>query len=127
MLIKIVLIAIVLCFVTLLLKKYAAEFVMPAELLFLILTATYIFNELSEKIQDIISAFSFSSTSEEIFTTLVKGAAVCIVCKFSSDICTENGNILFSGIIDLSGKAVLLIISYPFIKGIINTAVAFIE
>lgn len=64
---------------------------------------------------------------EEILTSAVKGTVICIITKFSSDICAESGNKTIADAVEFAGRIMLTVIAVPYIKMIMNTALAFIK
>ncbi|MBR6567397.1 MAG: stage III sporulation AC/AD family protein [Clostridia bacterium] len=64
---------------------------------------------------------------EEIFSSAIKGAGICLITNFSSDLCKENGNRLIADVIEFTGRIMLLFIAVPYIETIIKTAFAFIK
>lgn len=127
MLSKIILVGLALSIINIFLKKQLNEFVLPSEIIFLALSVAIIVDYLQNNFSQLSEIFGETNYGEEIFTSTVKAAGVCLITKFSSDISAENGNKLISDVIEFAGRVTLLIIAVPYIEAIINIAFAFIK
>lgn len=127
MFVKIIFAGLSLCIINIFLKKQLSEFVLPTEIIFLALTSALAVEYLKESFSYISVITDQIKNGEEVFSSAVKGAGICLVTKFSSDICIESGNKLIADIIDFTGRIMLLIIAVPYIESIIKTAFAFIK
>lgn len=127
MFVKIIFAGLSLCIINIFLKKQLSEFVLPTEIIFLALTSALAVEYLKESFSYISVITDQIKYGEEVFSSAVKGAGICLVTKFSSDICIESGNKLIADIIDFTGRIMLLIIAVPYIESIIKTAFAFIK
>lgn len=125
MIFKIIFMGICVCILSVILKQYQPSFVIILELAFAVIVILIIYDEASQSIKSILEIFNSDGTSEKIFSCLLKGALVCIATKLACDVSKENGNLLIADIIEISGRIMLLIISFPFIESIINTALSF--
>ncbi len=127
MLIKIIFAGIVLCLINIFLKKQSNEFVLPVEIIFLTVSTWII----TESFQDVFSGIYDIATQieygEEIIFSSVKGAGICLITKFSSDICVENGNRLVADVIEFTGRVTLSLIAVPYIESIMNIALSFLK
>ena len=127
MLIKTIIIGLALCLVNLFLKKQLNEFVLPLEIAFLAMSSYLLIGYFEEIFGGINEISSQTEFAEEILSSTVKGAGICLVTKFSSDICTESGNKLIGDIIEFTGRIMLVIIVIPYVEAIIKTAFAFVK
>lgn len=127
MFVKIIFAGLSLCIINIFLKKQLSEFVLPTEIIFFALTSALAVEYLKESFSYISVITDQIKYGEEVFSSAVKGAGICLVTKFSSDICIESGNKLIADIIDFTGRIMLLIIAVPYIESIIKTAFAFIK
>ena len=113
------------CILSVVLKQFQNPFVIILELTFAVTVIVMISDEASQSIKNIFEIFNSDGTSEKIFSCLLKGALVCIATKLACDVSKENGNLLVADIIEISGRIMLLIISFPFVESIIKTALSF--
>lgn len=125
MLIRIILIGLVLCLLNIFLKKQMSEFVLPVEIVFLALAASVCIGHLKEIFSGLSEIFSGTEYGEEIFSSVIKGTGICLLTRFSSDICEENGNKLIADVIEFTGRILLAVIAAPYIELIMKIALAF--
>ena len=127
MLIRIIFSGIIICIISVLLKKQSKEFILPIEIVFITLVIWIV----TENFQDVFSGISDIASQiehgDEIIASAVKGAGICLITKFSSDICIENGNRLIGDVIEFSGRITLSLIAVPYIELIMNIALSFLE
>lgn len=127
MLIKIILIGLILCLLNVLLKKYLSEFVLPLEIVFLAFSASVCIEYLQSAFSELTDIFFRIEYGEEIFTSAIKGTGICLISKFSADICEENGNKTIADVIEFAGRILLAVIALPYIELIMNIALAFVK
>lgn len=127
MIFKIALAGIAVCFINILLKKYLSEFVLPVEIIYISLTLVLlldVFKDISGIVSDYFESVKYGG---EILTTVIKGMGICLLSKFSSDICSENGSKTVADIIEFSGRIMLMALALPYIESVIGVALAFIK
>ncbi len=127
MFIKIIFTGLLLCIISIFLKKQLNEFVLPTEIVFLALATALAVECLRENFSYLSEIISQVKYGEEVFSSAVKGAGICLITKFSSDICNENGNRLIADVIEFTGRIMLLVIAMPYIESVMKTAFAFIK
>lgn len=127
MIIKIALAGLAVCIINILLRKYMNEFILPVEIVYITLVLVL----LTDTVKEISSTFTELFTSvkygDEVLTSIIKGMGICLLTKFSSDICAENGNKAVADVIEFSGRIMLCVISLPYIEAVINVAQAFLK
>ena len=127
MLLKIIFSGFAICIINIFLKKQLNEFVLPVEIVFLAVATMLV----SEYVQEFFSKFSEllngTEYGSEVISSAVKGAGICIVTKFSADICAESGNKVVADVIEFVGRIMLVAIAVPYFESIIRTALTFIE
>lgn len=127
MLIKLIFVGLALCLVNIFLKKQMGEFVLPVEIIFLSL-ASYVLIEYFRDTYSVLSEIMQETEyGDEILVSAIKAAGICLITKFSSDICSESGNRLIADVIEFAGRIMLTAIAVPYIESIIRTALAFIK
>lgn len=126
MLIKIIMLGLCVCVINIVLRDTQRAFVLLISICYVAIVALIILGYTSEFIIGMKDLFSITSSSGKIFTSLLKGAMICVLTKISADICKESGNVVVSDIVDIAGRVMLLIIAFPFIESIVKTATAFI-
>ncbi len=125
MLIKIIIIGLSLCLINIFLKKQMSEFVLPIELVFISFAAFVLVEYFQDIFKGISQIMEQTEYGEELMISTVKAAGICLLTKFASDICDENGNKLISDVIEFTGRIMLTLIAVPYIEAIMKTAVAF--
>ncbi len=127
MLIKIIFIGLSICLLNIFLKKQLSEFVLPIEIVFLALAVSLCTEYLQNIFSEFSDALSGMEYGEEILTSAVKGSGICIITKFSSDVCAESGNKTIADAVEFTGRIMLAVIAIPYIESIMSTALAFIK
>ena len=127
MFIKIIVLGILVCVINLMLRQHQKVFVLPINIVYIIAVLLLIFESFSDNLQDITDLFSVSGVLDKAVTCLYKSAVICILTKFSVDLCKESGNSVVSDMIDIGGRIIMLSLALPFIKSIIRTAAAFVK
>lgn len=126
MMTKIILLGICVCIINLLLRQHEKAFVLPVNIVYIIVVVLLIFNSFIDSLGSISDLFSVSKTVNKVLICLYKSAAICILTKISGDLCKESGNAVVTDMIDLGGRIIMLSIAFPFIESIIKTASAFV-
>lgn len=124
---KIVLTGIIICFLNVFVKKHLSEIVLPMEIVFLSLAVVLLVDTAGEIFGKISHYFNEIEYSEETFSSVIKGMGICLLTKFSADICTENGNKLVADVIEFSGRIMLAAVALPYFETIIGIALAFVK
>ncbi len=127
MFIKVVIIGLALCVTNIFLKKQTTEFVLPVEIIFFALVSALAVDYLKNCLSPLSEVLKQIQYGEEIFASVIKGSAVCLITKFSADICQESGNKLISDVIEFSGRMMLFVIALPYIESVTRTALAFLK
>ncbi len=125
MLFKIVFTGISLCLINVFLKKQSSEFVLPVEIVFVCLSALLLIEYIDKIFSGLSELTDTAGYSEEFYSSAVKGVGICLITKFSSDICDENGNKTIGSIIEFTGRIILALITLPYIESILHIALGF--
>lgn len=124
---KIILFSVIICVMSVIIKRNCAELYLPFQIGAAITVLIYIF---SSTIDEIKTFFSFAESigdGYEIIKSLIKASLITIATKFGCDICKENGNILVGDVIELGGKLMILVISVPYIITVIKLSAEFLK
>ena len=124
---KIIFLGLAVCIMNIFLKKQQSEFILPMELVYLTVAVALSLEYLQKIFSDLSGFIDTTEYGSEILSSAIKGAGVCILTKFSSDICAENGNKLIADVIEFTGRVMLLIIAAPYVESVIRIAMAFAE
>lgn len=127
MILKIALTGICVCILNTMLRQYGKGFIIFTDIIFVIIVLASVFDNISETFRRFSDILTVSNAVNKLYACLFKGALICILTKITCDISRENGNIVISDIIELSGRVMLLAISVPFIESVIKTALSFVK
>lgn len=127
MFIKVIILGVLVCIINLILQQHQKVFVLPVNIIYIVIVLLLIFDSFAENLQDISDLFSVSGILDKALICLYKSAAICILSKISVDLCKESGSAVISDMIDLGGRIIMLSMALPFIKSIIRTAAAFVK
>ena len=126
MLIKIISLAVIGAFLTVILKKHCSELVPFFEVAVLIAVLLIVADgELINK-SSFEKLFSVYVSDSEIFLSIFKAAAVTVLTRLASDLCKENGNTLMGDIVELGGRIMLTVMALPFIEKVTEAALSFV-
>lgn len=117
---KIILIGLITCFATLILRPVKSDFALLVAvvggMIILILTLNY-FSSIFSTFSSIIEK---TGLSKNIFSLVLKVVGIGYITEFSAGLCADCGN---SGLADkmlLAGKVILLVMSLPIITDILE-------
>lgn len=127
MILKIILVGVAVCLINIILKKHLSEFILPVEIVFISFSLVLLIDALQGVSDTVSEYFDLIENGDEILTSLIKGMSICLLAKFSSDICIENGNKLVADIIEFSGRIALTVIALPYFESVISIALAFLK
>ena len=127
MIIKITLLSICACIITLLLRQYQASYVVLINIAFTVIVLLLVINSYSDSFKAMKDLFAINSATKKMFMSLFKAASVCVLSKIASDICKESKNNTVADIIEFSGRIMLLGMALPYIESVIKTATSFIK
>lgn len=127
MIVKISLLGVCVCILISVMKNSFKEAVLPLELAFVVVVLIVTVSEVKELTDDLRSFLDSTQVGSTVLSALLKGALICVVTKLSSDIAKDSGNSLVCDIIDLTGRVMLISISFPFFESVIKTATAFLS
>ena len=126
MIIKISILGICVCILSVFLKGWLREAVLPLQISFAVITIAVIFEsvrDITDKLNDYLGESEIGNT---VFPALIKGALICTVTKLASEAAKDSGNGLVSDIIDLTGRIMILSLGFPFVESVIRTAASFL-
>ena len=126
MIAKISLLGICVCVISVLLRDWLKEAVLPLQLTFAVIVLSVILKSVRDVTDGLWEYMGESEIGSSVFTALFKGALICTVAKLASDAAKDSGNGLIADIIDLTGRIMLITIGFPFVENVIETAVSFL-
>lgn len=118
--------AVVSAIIVVVLRKQSPEFA----ILVCVISGCVLFCFLVKKISPIYneldSLFKKTGVDAKYFKTAFKALGICYITKFAADICIDFGQSSLAGKIEIMGKTVIVSITVPLLKGIIETATVLI-
>lgn len=126
MILKISLLGICVCVLSVFMKNWLKEAVLPLQLSFAVIAISAVFKSVRDITDSLWEYAGKSELSSSAFTALLKGALICTVAKLASDAAKDSGNGLVAELIDLSGRIMLISIGFPFVENVIKTAISFL-
>lgn len=120
MILKIIIIAIICIFTTVLLKQYNAEFstmvsVCGGVLIFLLLT-----DEIKNIIENFVSLYELTDLKFDFLSVILKIVGIGYVVEFVADIAEDFGNKMMASKVVLGGKVVICGMTLPIIKNMLS-------
>ncbi len=125
MFIKILALAAVGVMMIVILKKHCSELVPLFEIALVAVGIVIIGDAEVVKRSGIEKIFNGYSDSGELFSLILKGAAVTVLTRFACDVCKESGNSLVADIVELGGRIMLVMLAMPFIEKVTEIALSF--
>ncbi len=126
MLIKIIGLAVIASLITVILKKHCIELVPFFELAVLIAVVLLIAGGQLISKGSFGKLFSLYAADNELFSAIIKAAAITVLTRLASDLCRENGNTLMGDIVELGGRIMLTVLALPFVEKVTETALSFV-
>ena len=125
--IKIFAVTVIVSLMSVLLKKYSEEFLLPFRLLSGCVLLMIIVKEGYGYISSFISFLDGFYNEVQIISGLLKASFIAVITKLTCDVCAETGNTLIKDIVELGGRLMIFIISLPYISDILNVIFSFVN
>ena len=126
MLVGIVGVCVITAVASLFIKKYQPEYSLVLTLLSGALVLTALALTLGEIISELKDIFNSSKLDSEIFKVVIKALGICYITNFAGDTCRDFGQTSLAAKVELAGKITITVLTLPFIKGILSTALELI-
>ena len=118
--IKVVIIGLVICFISVLLKQIKPEYSIIAIIVGSILLLIYIINGIVNVFGFFSSVVDKTGIDGDLFSLLIKIIGIGYLIEFSVGICNDSGHPSIGDKVSLAGKVMLLVISMPIITNLFN-------
>lgn len=76
--------------------------------------------ELTNAARELFDGFQLLNTGS--FELLIKILGIAVITEIGADICNDSGNSALSSMVELAGKTVILIMTFPLIKTVTELA-----
>ncbi len=70
---------------------------------------------------------SLSQIDMTFFSLLLKALGICYLCQFAGDLCRDAGETALAGYVELSGKMIVLGLSLPMVRQVVETVVKLVS
>ena len=115
-----------LCF-SVILKSYRPEYVLLMRIFAVVLIFSLLIDDISTFISNVLSIFSVFNIKSEHIKLLLKVTGVGIVTDFIYDTLIDAGEKSLAGIVSMSSKFLIIILSLPILNGLIVFCMKFVE
>lgn len=115
-----------LCF-SVILKSYRPEYVLLMRIFAVVLIFSLLIDDISAFISNVLSIFSVFNIKSEHIKLLLKVTGVGIVTDFICDTLIDAGEKSLAGIVSMSSKFLIIILSLPILNGLIAFCMKFVE
>ena len=115
-----------LCF-SVILKSYRPEYVLLMRIFAVVLIFSLLLDDISAFISNVLSIFSVFNIKSEHIKLLLKVTGVGIVTDFIYDTLIDAGEKSLAGIVSMSSKFLIIILSLPILNGLIIFCMKFFE
>lgn len=115
-----------LCF-SVILKSYRPEYVLLMRIFAVVLIFSLLIDDISAFISNVLSIFSVFNIKSEHIKLLLKVTGVGIVTDFICDTLLDAGEKSLAGIVSMSSKFLIIILSLPILNGLIVFCMKFVE
>ena len=124
---KIGFVALIYLSLSVILKSYRPEYVLLMRIFAVVLIFSLLIDDISTFISNVLSIFSVFNIKSEHIKLLLKVTGVGIVTDFICDTLIDAGEKSLAGIVSMSSKFLIIILSLPILNGLIVFCMKFVE
>ncbi len=125
--IKIFALAVIVSIISVLLKRYSEEFLLPFRLITVCVLLMFIFKEGYGYFTSFKSLVNEFYNETNILSGLLKASFIAVITKLTCDVCSETGNALIHDVVELGGRIMIFIITLPYISDILSVIFSFVD
>lgn len=122
---KIVAVVLIAALVSLLLKKYCAEYSFLLSLAVCALVGIVLFSNIAPQIQRLKGLFGKSLGELGFFSVALKALGIAYISVFAADICRDFGQTSLGAVAETAGKCVIFVMCIPLVCYILETVIKF--
>lgn len=123
---SIIAIALITAMLVLFLKDYRPEYAILAAIAAGCVILGMVLIQVVPAIGELNSLLKEANVNTSYFAVAFKALGICYLTQFASDICRDFGQSSLAGKVDLAGKVMIVTISLPLLKGIIEAALGLV-
>ena len=109
-------------FAAIFLKQYRPEFALAVTVIASVIALLLVgigFSEIKSELKDV---FGKIEMVDGLFSVVIKALGICYICEFASNLSKDFGQNSLAAKIELAGKISIMILTFPLIKQITETA-----
>lgn len=106
--------------IAVLLKQNSPVFSLVVVVFAGVLLLAFILSDIKYFILDIKNIINLSNIDNKYFTVALKALGICYLTQFTGEICNDFGQTSIASKVDLAGKLLILTLTLPLIKDVIN-------
>lgn len=125
-LVAIIGLAIVTTAICILIKQYRPEFAMVASLCCGALIFGLIILNLTPAFDTIRELMDRLNLDNQYTRTIIKALGVCYITQLAADTCRDADQTAIAGKVELAGKVMIILLSLPLFKSLLDTAIGLI-
>ena len=125
--VKIILIGIVTCVASVLLKQFKPELAVLVSIAGGIVILIMIVNFLSSIVSNFTQIATKTSINMQLFSSVIKIVGIGYITEFGANICHDTGNSSIADKILLGGKVIILCFALPIINAMLTTIMGLIK
>ena len=115
---KIVVIAVSGCVITVILNQYKPEYALFARLAVILLIGITVFDSFSSAASDTLALADGLKINGEYILLLIKTLVISVVFGIVRDICTDTGNKSIAVCVDLAGRLCIMLLAVPLLSAL---------
>lgn len=120
---SIIIVSIISSVIYVLIKKYAPEYALLAEISSIVLIILFVY----PYICDVIDFYSSFETDNDYMSLVLKITGIAVLTQFSADICRDSGESALSSKVEFAGKTIILAMSLPVVEAVLELAIGLIN
>lgn len=125
--IKIILVGVITCIATVILKNIKPELSLLVSLSGGIVILIMIINSLSAVISGFSTVVSKTNISTKLFSSVLKIVGIGYLTEFGANICNDSGNSSLADKILLGGKVIIMCFALPIVNSMLNVVIGLIQ
>lgn len=125
--VKIALFALIALVVIVLLRQYHPEYALLAATISGGIILVFLIVELTEPLYSLLKLLGDYGISKGHTNYILKSLGICIITKFSVDLCNDFGQTSLGAKVEMAGKITLLVISLPILQNILEVGLSLLK
>lgn len=121
--IKIIIIGFVALIIVIILRQYRPEFAVFVSIVAGIIILIMISSRINYVISFVNSIASKTNINTEFIKILIKITGIAILTEFAVSICKDSGEASIASKVDVGGKIIIISLSIPIIKSLLDTVI----